>query len=91
MLWNQYDNSLGYFFFNSVIVPRHIESTILRLSNSWYPTTSTTPNTYIDYWIQADAIQSLNVDPSLTLCYTSMPSSDYLKMAGMDKYATLKM
>ena len=36
------------------IVPRHIESIILRLSNSWYPTTSTTPNTYIDYWSQAD-------------------------------------
>ena len=46
------------FFFNSIIgqwtehiashyiVPRHIKSTILRLSNSWYPTTSTNPNTY---------------------------------------------
>ena len=57
MQWNQYDNALS-FFFNSIIgqwtehiashyiVPRHIESTILRLSNSWYPTTSTTPNTY---------------------------------------------
>ena len=67
------------FFFNSIIgqctctehiashyiVPRHIEITILRLSNSWYPTTSTTPNTYIDYWSQADAVQSLNVVPSI--------------------------
>ena len=47
------------------IVPRHIESTILRLSNSWYPTTSTTHNTYIDYWSQTDAVQSLNVVPSI--------------------------
>ena len=44
------------------IVPRHIESTILQLSNSWYTTTSTT---YIDYWSQADAVQSLYVVPSI--------------------------
>ena len=58
MQWNQYDNALSYFFKNYIIgqctepiashyiVLRHIEITILRLSNSWYPTTSTTPNTY---------------------------------------------
>ena len=51
------------------IVPQHIESTISRLSNSWYPTTSTTPNTYIDYWSQADAVQSLNVVPSICHWY----------------------
>ena len=73
--------TMSYFFFNSIIgqctehiashyiVPRHIESTILRLSNSWYPTTSTTPNTYIDYWSQADAVQSLNVVPSICHWY----------------------
>ena len=71
-------------FFNSIIgqctvhiashyiVPRHIESTILRLSNWWYPTTSTTPNTCIDYWSQTDAVQSLNVVPSIChwYCFT---------------------
>ena len=73
---------LELFSFNSIIglctehiashyiVPRHIEITILRLSNSWYPTTSTTPNTYIDYWSQADAVQSLNVVPSI--CHTDI-------------------
>ena len=103
MQWNQYDNALSYFFLKYIIgqctepiashyiVLRHIEITILRLSNSWYPTTSTTPNTYIDYWSQADAVQSLNVVPSICHWYTSMPSSDYLKMVGMNKYATLKM
>ena len=74
---------LELIFFNSIIgqctehipshyiVPRHIESTILRLSNSWYPTTSTTPNTYIDYWSQADAVQSpwLHVVPSICHWY----------------------
>ena len=47
------------------IAPRHIESTISRLSNSWYTTTSTTSTTYIDYWSQADAVQSLYVVPSI--------------------------
>ena len=64
------------------------------MSNSWYPNASTTPNTYVDYCSQADAVQSLNVVPldmSLILCYSSMPSSDYHKMVGMDKYATIKM
>ena len=71
--------TMPWVFFNSMIgqctehiashyiVSRHIESTILRLSNSWYPTTSTTPNTYIDYWSQADAVQSLNV--VLSICH----------------------
>ena len=76
-----------------IFVPRQIESTVLGLSISWYTVTSITSDTYIDYWSQA--IQSLNVDPSLDmsliLCYSSMPCSDYLKMMGMDKYATLKM
>ena len=70
-----------FFFFNSIIgqctehiashyiVLRHIESTILRLSNSWCPTTSTTPNTYINYWSQADAVQSLHVVPSICHWY----------------------
>ena len=51
------------------IVPWHIESTILRLSNLWHPTTSTFPNTYIDYWSQADAVQSLNIVPSVCQWY----------------------
>ena len=51
------------------IVSRHIDSTILRLSNSWYTTTFTTSNTYIDYWSQADAVQSLNVVPSICHWY----------------------
>ena len=51
---------------------------------------------YIDYWTQADAVQSLNVVPSkrcfpLILRYSRMPCYDYLKMVGMDEYATLKM
>ena len=76
---NQYDNALSFFLnFNigqctehiasHYIVPRHIDSTILRLSNLWYITTSTT---YTDYWSQADDVQSLNIVPrfmSLILC-----------------------
>ena len=49
------------------IVLRHTESTILGLSNSWYTTTSTISNTYIDYWSQAYAVQSLNV--VLSICH----------------------
>ena len=51
------------------IVSRHIDGTILQLSNSWYTTTSTTSNTYIDYWSQADAVQSLNFVPSICHWY----------------------
>ena len=108
MQWNQYDSALGFLFsfLNSIIgqctvhiaphyiVPRHIESTILRLSNLWYPATSTTPNTYIwslkSSW-RCPVTQRCSLDMSLILCYSSMPSSDYLTMVGMDKYATLKM
>ena len=32
-----------------------------------------------------------SLDISRILCYSSMPSSDYLNMVGMDKYETLKM
>ena len=49
------------------IVLRHTESTILGLSNSWYTTTSTISNTYIDNWSQAYAVQSLNV--VLSICH----------------------
>ena len=37
--------------------------------------------------------QRCSLDMSLILCYSnvSTPGSDYLKMVGMDKYATLKM
>ena len=35
--------------------------------------------------------QRCSLDMSLTLCYSSMPFSDYLKMVGMDEYATVKM
>ena len=59
--WNQYDNASSFFVFflgfiigqcteyiaSQYIVPRHIDSTILRQSNSWYATTSTTSNTLI--------------------------------------------
>ena len=80
MQWNQYDNALSFFVFfflnfvnvlsiSHYIVPRHIDSTILRLSISGYTTTSTASNTYIDYWSQADAVQSLNVVPSICHWY----------------------
>ena len=78
MQWNQYDNALNFFFYfingqctehitSHYIVLRHTESTILGLSNSWYTTTSTISNTYIDYWSQAYAVQSLNV--VLSICH----------------------
>ena len=97
---NPIANALDYFFLHYVIHIRsvicglvQIESTLLGLSISWYKVTSITSNTYIDYWSQA--VQSLNVDSSLDmsliLCYSSMLCSDYLKMVGMDRYATLKM
>ena len=80
MRWNQYDNALSFLFYfiigqctehiaSHYIVPRHIDSTILRLSNSWYTTTSNASNTYIDYWSQADALQSLNAVPSICHWY----------------------
>ena len=72
MLWVFFNSFIGQcteHIASHYIVPRHIESTILRLSNSWYPTTSTTPNTYIDYWSQTDAVQSLNVVPSICHWY----------------------
>ena len=48
------------------------------------------------YWLlksswRCPVTQRCSLDMSLILCYSSMPSSDYLKMVGMDKYATLKM
>ena len=78
MQWNQYDNALNVFFYfingqctehitSHYIVLRHTESTILGLSNPWYTTTSTISNTYIDYWSQAYAVQSLNV--VLSICH----------------------
>ena len=72
MLWVFFNSFIGQcteHIASHYIVPRHIESTILRLSNSWYPTTSTTPNTYIDYCSQTDAVQSLNVVPSICHWY----------------------
>ena len=74
------------------IAQRHIDSTKSRLSNSWYTTTS---NTYIDYYKSSwrCPVTQRFLDMSLMLCYSnvSTPSSDYLKMVGMDKYAILKM
>ena len=104
MQWNQYDNALNFFYFingqctehitSHYIVLRHTESTILGLSNSWYTTTSTISNTYIDYWSQAlrcPVTQRCSLDMSLILSCSIMPCSDYLKMVGMDKYSALKM
>ena len=57
---------------SNYIATRHIESTVLGLSNSWYTTVSTTSNTYtvyIDYWSQADAVQSFHVNPLICHWY----------------------
>ena len=78
---------------SNYIATRHIESTVWGLSNSWYTTISTTSNTYtvyIDYWSQADAAQSLHVNPLIChwYCFALVwaLSSGYLNMMGMDKY-----
>ena len=48
------------------------------------------------YWLlksswRCPVTQRCFLDMSMILCYSSMPSSDYLKMVGMNKFATLNV
>ena len=84
MQWNQYDNALSFVFLNVIflctehmaahyIVPRHVESIVLGLSNSWYTTTSTTSNTYIDYRPVSQMRALLVAYHELALDYDTFP------------------
>ena len=107
MQWNQYDNALGCFVFlyfyhwsmywaysitlYCTVTYReyHIATVKFVIPNHFHH------SQYL-YWLlksnwRCSVTQRCSLDMSLILCHSSMPSSDYLKMVGMDKYATLKM
>ena len=97
--WNQYDNALSFCFYHwSMYSAYSITLYCTATNRDHIATVKFVIHNHFQYlhWLlksnwRCPVTQRCSLDMSLILCYSnvSTPSSDYLKMVGMDKYAQL--